>query len=238
MEDDFYKINHLWRLADPLTVEQAAALIAGYDPNIVRFNSFGGIYFEHENGSTDSNGSHDVQTALAALKNAVNSKKLKARLKFSAQPRFVAGIDHMIERSKYDENFDVIEDDDGSDFVINAEPDWNKTEIGRDDLKEWLISHGYRTGFFFPDSTETVDYLDPSNPRYAPKLAAAVNAWIAITDPGKLSPKKALEKWLREHAAEFKMTDESGNPINQAIEDCSKVANWSLTGGAPRTPNE
>lgn len=236
--DDIHYINPLWRLADPLTIEQAAALIAGNDPNIIRFNAYGGVYFENENGLTDSNGSHWVQTALAALKNAVNSGKLRARLVFSAQPRYEAGIDNMMERGYWqDEDISVFEDNaTKSEFVIRNAPDWDKSLVGRDDLKAWLVGNGYRTGFFFPESTEVVDYLDPKHSRYAPKLAAAVNAWIAVTDPGKISPKKALEKWLREHAAKFGMTDEDGNPINQAIEDCSKVANWQPGGGAPKTP--
>jgi hypothetical protein len=48
-------------------------------------------------------------------------------------------------------------------------------------------------------------FLDPKNPRYAPKLAAAVLAWEATgneASTGK-SPKQALLKWLREHAAEL-----------------------------------
>lgn len=83
----FEYINPLWRLADPLTVEQAAALIAGYDPNVIRYNAYGGIYFEDETGLTDSNGSHWVQTALSALKNAVNAGKLKATIRRTAWER-------------------------------------------------------------------------------------------------------------------------------------------------------
>jgi hypothetical protein len=237
IDDDFHYITPLWQLADPLTVEQAAALIAGYDPNIVRFNADGGVYFENENGLTDSNGGHWVQTALAALKNAVNSGKLRARLVFSAQPRYEAGIDYMMERGYWNnEDISVIEDNaTKSEYVIRNVPDWDKSLVGRDDLKAWLVGNGYRTGFFFPESTEAVDYLDPKHARYAPKLAAAVNAWIAVTDPGKVSPRQALEKWLREHAAMFGMTDDLGNPVKQAIEECSKVANWQGAGGAPKT---
>jgi hypothetical protein len=42
------------------------------------------------------------------------------------------------------------------------------------------------------------DYLDPNNPRYAPKLAAAVRAWIAAdgNSAGHRSPKYFLRKWL------------------------------------------
>lgn len=50
------------------------------------------------------------------------------------------------------------------------------------------------------------------------------------------TPKQALEKWLRENAADFGLTDEDGSPVNLAIEECSKVANWKLDGGPPKTP--
>jgi hypothetical protein len=99
----------------------------------------------------------------------------------------------------------------------------------------WLKSKGITTGFFFPEATEAPDYLDKRNPRYAPKLAAAVQAWMSVTDPGKKSPKQALDKWLREHAAEFGLTDEDGKPIESAVEEISKVANWKQSGGAPKT---
>ena len=103
-------------------------------------------------------------------------------------------------------------------------------------LKEWLASRGFRRGFFFPERTETPDYLDPGNSRYAPKLAAAVRAWQAVTDPAGRHPKQALAKWLRENAAEFGLTDDEGKPNETGIEEAAKVANWQPGGGAPKTP--
>lgn len=100
-------------------------------------------------------------------------------------------------------------------------------------LRSWLSKRGFKRGFFFPEASGQPDYLDQSHPRYAPKLAAAVRAWEAVTDPGKKSPKQALEKWLRENAAEFEMTDDEGAPMNTPIEECSKVANWQPGGGSP-----
>lgn len=132
-------------------------------------------------------------------------------------------------------------------YVTNAPPgsdvppvegsiDLYKSTVQVPTLKEWLRERGFTSGFFFPSEGDVPDYLDPRNPRYAPKLAAAVRAWEAVTDPGTKSPKKALDKWLREHAAEFGLADDEGLPINQAVEDCSKVANWQPGGGAPKTP--
>ena len=104
-------------------------------------------------------------------------------------------------------------------------------------LRSWLRSRGMRTGFFFPTGSESPDYLDPANPRYAPKLAAAIRAWQAVTDPGGKHPKQALSKWLRENAAEYGLTDDEGKPNETGIEEAAKVANWQPGGGAPKTPS-
>jgi hypothetical protein len=123
--------------------------------------------------------------------------------------------------------------------VIYCEaPDWGKTTVAVSDLVPWLEAAGIRTGFFFPTATDAPDYLDPKNLRYAPKLAAAVRAWQSVTDAGGKHPKQALAKWLREHAAEFGMTDDEGKPNETGIEEAAKVANWQPGGGAPKTPIE
>lgn len=111
-----------------------------------------------------------------------------------------------------------------------------ESRVDVESLRQWLAGRGVRTGFFFPTATDTPDYLDPTNPRYAPKLAAAVQAWLAVTDPGGKHPKQALMKWLREHAADFALSDEEGKPNETGIDEVAKVANWQPGGGAPKTP--
>ncbi|WP_338413818.1 hypothetical protein [uncultured Sphaerotilus sp.] len=115
---------------------------------------------------------------------------------------------------------------------------WCESSVSVDDLKTWLRSHGFTSGFFFQnEEAGTPGYLDPKNPRYSPKLAAAVSAWLAVEDaaPGK-SAKQTLERWLRERAAGFGLADEDGNPVNQAMTECSTVANWQTGGGPGKTP--
>ncbi|WP_298928114.1 hypothetical protein [uncultured Ramlibacter sp.] len=78
--------------------------------------------------------------------------------------------------------------------------------------------------------TPVSDYLRPDHPRYTPKLAAAVHAWEAVTEPLPGSTtKQSLEKWLTENASRF---DLSG----KAIGECAAVSNWMTKGGAPKTP--
>lgn len=111
-----------------------------------------------------------------------------------------------------------------------------RSRVKVDSLREWLASRGFRHGFFFPAEADTPGYLNPTDPRYAPKLAAAVRAWLAVSAPAGKHPKQALVKWLRENAAEFGLTDDEGKPNETGIEEAAKVANWQPAGGAPKTP--
>lgn len=114
--------------------------------------------------------------------------------------------------------------------------DLAESRVEVESLKSWLVSRGIKTGFFFPVATDAPDYLDRHHPRYAPKLAAAVRAWLAVDDPKGKHPKQALSKWLREHSADFGLSDDEGKPNEQGIDECAKVANWQPGGGAPKTP--
>jgi hypothetical protein len=109
-------------------------------------------------------------------------------------------------------------------------------------LKTFLAKRGFNHGFFATVLLPEPSYLDPASSNYAPKLAAAVGAWQAVTsDEAALkakTPKKALEVWLRKHADEFGLTKDDGNPNEQGIEEIAKIANWNPKGGAPRTPND
>ena len=57
---------------------------------------------------------------------------------------------------------------------VYGSADISTSRVTVDSLRNWLRSRGVRTGFFFPEGTEAPEFLDPLNPRYAPKLAAAI----------------------------------------------------------------
>jgi len=81
-------IDPLWCLVDPLTVRQAAALVAGADPTLVRFDANGDpSHFENDSGLTDSQGMLSVRIAFAALVNSINAGLLKATIRRSAWTR-------------------------------------------------------------------------------------------------------------------------------------------------------
>jgi hypothetical protein len=212
---DFKTINPAWRLSDPLTVNQAAALIAGFDPVSVRFNgNQEPSHFETETGLADTDGIAEVQAVFYALTNSIQGDTLQATIRYDLPPEHPQ------------DEFNCGDE---------PEPEWAITTVRRVDLIEWLKAHGFNTGFFFPVATDSRDYLDPKNPRYAPKLAAAVKAWEAVTDPQRKTPKQALTVWLRENAAMFGLTDEEGRQNETGIDEVAKVANWK-PGGAAKTP--
>lgn len=200
-----------WRLCDELTVRQAALLIVDVDPA-----SLAGSACEDWHIRERPRGYEAAKQAIgAALRNGTILGK-------------------QVGLPVFDINRDEV------DWVPNT-TDPDRATVTRPSLIAWLSSRGIHSGFFFPVKTGAPcapDYLDPKNPRYAPKLAAAVRAWQAVTDPGGRSPKQALVKWLREHAAEFGMTDDDGKTNESGIEEAAKVANWQPGGGAPKTPSE
>jgi len=234
-----------WRLCEELTIVQAALLVVGEDPGTAE-------YAEDQDIPNRPKGYEAVKTAICAgLKNFVSYAKeydefqtemdnlpsnIPEGVEIDGNPEYLSALlSRSIEGVLVPQvDFDINGNNMGA---IEGTVDVCKSTLKVDSLKQWLRIRGLSKGFFFPDLVETMDYLDPSNPRYAPKLAASVRAWQAVTNVGKGSPKQALNKWLRENAAEFNLTNEEGKPVEQAITECSKVANWKLKGGAPSTPS-
>ncbi len=123
----------------------------------------------------------------------------------------------------------------GEDFVLSK-----LSTIKIEDLMLWLTMRKCTDNFFFNNQFEQVqDFLNPANKCYAPKLGAAVAAWKAVTADNELldgkTPKQALDKWLRQNANQYGLTKDDGNPNESAIEEISKIANWSPLGGVAKT---
>jgi hypothetical protein len=197
-----------WRLCDELSVIQAALLIAGCDP------SSDAAYIESWPPEQRPPG---YEAAKTAISNALRRGAITGRL--------IPFYEHDINGN--------------TGAAIEESIDLSSSRLDVESLRGWLAGRGLKTGFFFPEKRDFGDYLHPEHPRYAPKLAAAVLAWRATENESAISgksPKQALMKWLREHAADFGLTDEDGKPNETGIEEAAKVANWQPSGGAPKTP--
>jgi hypothetical protein len=143
-----------------------------------------------------------------------------------------AALVHAIYRKRLAANIVEYED--------SPEASWHLTTVSVEELRSWLGSRGIKTGFFFPERQFEAEYLFPLHDHYSPKLAAAIEAWKAVSADDQLrlgkTVKQALVVWLRQHANEFGLTKEDGNPNEQGIEEVAKIANWDTKGGAPKTP--
>lgn len=220
----------LYRIAVSYTLTDAAALLVGVRPSSVHHpdewnrNRFM-VYGDSQN---------EFRAALQALVGAVNhgSSPLRAVKRFH-------GVN--------DEARSVLYDlPDGHEIVMELDP--SRTTVDAEDLRQWLSARGVRSGFFFPAAPPTPDYLDPNHPRFAPKLAAAVRAWLAMEDENLRRGKgiiAALEGWLETRYKELGLVHERDQPGNNvkvgdlnrtAITEAAKVANWRPAGGATSTP--
>ena len=159
-----------WRLCEDLTVSQAALLIVGREPTSDN-------QYDAEQGSQPPVG-------YEATREAIKSGLLRGALAGEIIPRRGSGLDGSP----------------GSGDWLQGTVDIFKSKVEVASLKNWLSARGVETGFFFsPKPSGKAEYLDPHHPRYAPKLAAAVRAWLATE--GKFAtkgkpPKTLLEEWL------------------------------------------
>lgn len=151
----------------------------------------------------------------------------------------MAALKSAILSGKIQTNIIPYEDDFSHEAIANSvNPDL--TMVNLQSVGQYLQSRGIDNPICSqPNPSQLPDYLNSAHPCYAPKLAAAINAWLAVTtDPkalNKKSPKEAIEKWLRLNAHTYGLTLQDGSPNNTGIEEICKVANWRLKGGATKT---
>lgn len=117
--------------------------------------------------------------------------------------------------------------------------DVHSTTIAIEEIDRFLKSMGVTCDFFDRSVANSGSDLGAAAPM-PPKLNAALRAWSAVSsDAARLrgrSPKKALELWLIENAADLGLLNSDGRPNRTGIEEICKVANWKPSGGAPSTP--
>ena len=165
------------RLADELSVIDAAILITGNDPSERQTKGDGFDVPFREEQRTDHEG---FDAVFKSIKNAVLSNKIAAVAVYPVQDS-----DHARNRSltialrkgnKLFQHKGLNFYDHDALVFLQGEPDWAKTTIEVSNLKAWLRTRGVYPDFFFP-SGDPESFLNPKHDRYSAKLACAVNAW-------------------------------------------------------------
>lgn len=213
------KENEALKLADSLSLMQAACCIVGISPCLVRphFDSKG-LSYEWAVEDYQHLPKRQLMTVVSAICNAISIKTIKAAR--TVYPSF--------------HDFEYLE-------VELKDTDYHlfETLIEVEELKKWLLSRNCRPTFFFGDeATKTPKYLDKTHPHFASQLAAAIQTWEAIQDPElrkRKSVKSAAKDWLQNHYTEFDLIHD-GKRNESAIERIATLTNWEPGGGAPKTP--
>ena len=202
-----------WRLCDHLTIVQAALLVVGEDPS--------GNMANCEDWSV-GNRPPGYEAAKSAISHALKIGVIKG-----------VRVGNKLPDPRYD-----AEGNWHDRFDNGVDPSTSVVEVVS--LRQWLVSRGFTSGFFSPAVPEAPSYLNSRGENYAPKLAAAIAVWQAISstpDSSKgRSVKSAMQKWLREHAGQYGLLNKDGKPNELGIEEIAKIANWDTKGGAPKTP--
>ncbi len=200
-------ISPVWRLADSLTIIEAALILVDVEPQGT--SEFVEHWEDHQ--KPDS-----YLAARSAIEGALLKGSLQGKLIYHSEENFLNGDQTQTDRC----NFSL-----------------SRVEV--DSLTDWLFSRGWAEGYFFPILKKS-GFRNKNHPRYAPKLAATVEAWEAIDEIESFAgtPKQRLMKWLRLNASRYGFTKEDGSPSENVLEELAKVANWSPGGGAPKAKPE
>lgn len=162
----------LWKLHDNLTVVQASLLINYFDPAEGQ---------EYVLSSTAQNRPNGFDAVFSALTNAIDAKKLKATLRYDVEKLYgIESVNSVISCDK-----EIVDSKQHGSLTIESQPDWNKSTVDVEDLKQWLILRNFKSGFFFDNATQEPDYLNRNHPHYCHKLEAAIKAWEGVCSDSK-----------------------------------------------------
>lgn len=256
-----------WRLADELSVINAAILITGNDPTEKTTpKDASGQPLLDSDGEMISYQRTDyvgLDAVLQALRGAILANRLRARIQHrvrrveehdifphdgishvshanqSYQP---ISYDFLMTKSEPDPSVDAKATSNFAldnllptdEFYVWKEPDWARTTVAVDDLKDWLNRRGMKSHFFFDDQERVLSdsFLNPSHDHFAPELALAVAVWRALETEQtfKRSPKTRILDWIKQNPEAWKGEE----PVSEAAKDrIATLVNWKREGGAP-----
>ena len=202
----------LYKLMDVISVEDAAALIAGVSPNSVYHDYYAGEgYIAIRTNQGDPYNAQEVfSISLKTLGHAIKSGKLNAHIVITPNVE------------------SLTQDCLNKDWIAISDIDTAKTTIDRDDLREWLSDRGVFPHLLFPNGKKD-DYMNQKHPNYSAKLALCVRAWEEA-QTANLNGKRVkgfIEDWMKDNAKAFGVT----NTGDKFFKDLAAIPNWDVTGG-------
>ena len=217
----------LWSLSDELSILNAVYLMIGEDPSDYPY--FVMKDFDH----AIPNG---FRPAFDAMTSAIKSGRLKATICHNVYiaDKDIYGITYpSINQSSIEAIFQGKEQEET--VNVDLEPNWSKSTVAVDDLKQWLKSKGVTTGFFFPDADFSSQADFDTSAINAPELKIAFETWRKLQDKNNWpdsyrgekgtervsTPKQAILGWLQQNHTDL---------ANEAVDRISKVVDWDRSG--------
>ena len=202
----------LYKLMDVISVEDAAALIAGVSPNNVYHDGYNGSeYVGIRVKQGEPYNAEDVfLISLKTLRHSIKSGRLNAHIVVTPHAE------------------SLIQDDLSKDWIAISDINTAKTTIDRNDLKEWLSDRGVYPHLLFPNGKKN-DYMNQKHSNYSAKLALCVRAWEEA-QTANLNGKRVkgfIEDWMKENAKSFGVT----NTGDKFFNDLAAIPNWDTAGG-------
>jgi hypothetical protein len=199
-------IDSLWYLNEAVSLQDAACLVAGYEPTkFALIHDEDDIYQDFPR----------YIPVIKALKIAVANGNLEANIRYEAQDEF----------DYYDPH---------SDYEIDLEKTMVEVKMLKNWLSSLDVKTGFffprsttdyldqRNEHYSPKLVAAIDAWEAVTAN--PSLMRGTTA------------KQAMKKWLLRNANKYELIKKDGNPNDEGIEEIAKIANWNGKGGAPKTP--
>lgn len=210
-----------WRACFDYDLPTAAILMSGGNPSETEDFYHPEAEFMCERQMTD--GHPGFTAAFERLKSAIRGGQLRAlQLPTTGSSRA---------RDPWDQEPDQVD---------WRRVDWYEVRVEADELREHLRSRKVPDRFFCPAEegarAMADDPLDPAHPHFAPELALALRAWLALAaKPPAGAPKAAIREWAADNPQAW--VGDPGGPSREALDRIATLVNWRKAGGAPRTGN-
>ncbi|WP_282064863.1 hypothetical protein [Aliiroseovarius marinus] len=258
--EDFSDSLEHWKWCEYLSVLDASMLAVGLNPSVyepslperIREGHF------HIVGSTNHTNNYSYSREFVPVFRAISSAVLRSEIpcEFVHHARTIPTLtvgDQEFDGSPYasedsidydflikseaqvSSNFEISPNRDNRRFYFIKEPDWERSTVKVDELKDWMLKRGRRPSFFFPDTGEDSEaFRNPAHEHFSAELDFAVTVWQALLPERKYvnGVKSAIEAWITANPEAWNGSD----PISQAAKDrIITLVNWNKGGGAPKS---